>query len=312
MAKLPQGVIDPTLAAADAAMEASNRPRHPVALGASWIGNPCERAVWLKFRHAKLVAPDAKSLKLFADGYAVEDVVIARLRAISGIEVHDKDPATGRQYGFSAFGNHMRGLYDFTIKGLIQAPSTWHMGEVKASTKWADLDKAKLAVGEKSALLKWNPIYYAQAQINMHYESMERHYLVAASPGARDWTSVRTDYDPAHAMRLRAKAERVIFGSEAPARIGGPTDYRCRWCDYRAICHEQELPERACRGCIHATALREGGWKCEAGHAFGSVCGDHRYVPSMLNAEQTDVRGGNVVYRMKDGEYVDEGSCLRG
>ena len=308
MAKLPITAPDPTLVAAEQAMERDSKPRHSNALGASWIGMECERAVWFKFHHTKMSKPDARALRLFEDGYAVEDVVIARLRKIDGLEIHDKNPHTNFQYGFSDFGGHFKGFYDFTALGLIQAPKTWHMGEVKASTKWADLDKAKLAVGEKSALLKWNPIYYAQAQINMHYEGMDRHYLIAASPGARDWTSVRTDYDPAHAMRLRAKAERVIFDSEAPARIGGPTDFRCRWCDYHAICHEQELPERACRGCIHATALREGGWKCEAGHAFGTVCGDHRYVPSMLNGEQTDVRGGNVVYRMRNGgEYVDGG-----
>lgn len=305
MPKLPTSAIDPTLSAANEAMVRANKPRHSNALGASWIGMACERAVWFKFHHAKLVAPDARALKLFEDGYAVEDVVVARIAAVPGVEWHARDGV--KQYGFSDFGGHHRGYYDGVVRGLLQAPATWHIGEVKASAKWADLDKSKAKVGEKSALLHWNPIYYAQAQVYMHAEGLTRHYLVAASPGARDWTSVRTDYDPAAALRLRAKAERVIFGNAPAERIGEADSFACRFCDFHGLCHGSELPDRECRGCIHATALREGGWKCEAGHAFGTVCGDHRYVPSMLNGEQTDMRDGNVVYQMKDGEYVDCG-----
>ena len=311
MAKLPITAPDPTLVAADAAMVAGQDRYKRKYLGMSAIGDPCERKLWYSFRHAKTSSFDAVTLKRFEDGHRTEDLLIARLRKIDGLEIHDRDHNNpSRQIGVSDFGGHFSGHLDFVVQGLIQAPKTWHVGEVKCSEKWTDIAKFKASVGEKNTLLKFSETYYGQAQCYMHYLGLERHWTVVASPGGRQWDACRTDYDPAHAMRLRAKAERVIFGSDAPSRIGGPTDYRCRFCDFRAICHEQELPERACRGCIHATALREGGWKCEAGHAFGTVCGDHRYVPSMLNGEQMDVRGGNVVYRFRKddgGEYVDRG-----
>lgn len=304
------GTMDPTLQAADAALVRASKQRKPNSLGASWIADECERRIFLKFRHAKMEAFEPVTLKRFEDGHRTEDLVIARLKAVEGLEWHDKNPETNWQYGFSDFGGHFKGFYDGVVLGLLQAPRTWHIGEVKASEKWDGLDKAKAKLGEKNALAEWNYGYYIQAQLYMHYEGVTRHYMVAASPGGRFWTSARTDADSVVALRYRAKAERIIFTDEAPERIGDATDWRCRWCHLAGICHGRELPERACRNCIHASPLREGGWHCAAGHGFGGMCSEHRYLPSMLNAEQLDVvNGGDVVYRWRidGGEYVDCG-----
>jgi hypothetical protein len=250
---------------------------------------------------------DAPALKRFEDGHHSEDVAVRRLKAV--IEVHERDPETGGQYGFSDFGGMFKGFYDGLCRGLVQAPAKWHVLEIKASMKWNDLDKAANRVGPKNALAEWNPTYYGQAQLYMHYTGFDRHYTVVVSPGARDWTGCRTDYDPVFAMRLRAKAERIIFSEEAPARIADtPTSFACRFCDFADICHGDALPNRECRNCMHVTPDRTKGWTCALGKPL-VPCGEHRYNPTALNMTQTDVREGVVVYRMKDGgEYVDDGT----
>lgn len=316
MPKLPNP-IDPTLAAADQAMLAANESRKPRSLGASWLGHDCDRHVWLKFRHAAQEQFQPLTLKRFEDGHRTEELVIQRIKAVEGIEWHDINPETNWQYGFTDFGGHFKGFYDGIVLGLLQAPKAWHIGEVKAAEKWDGLDKAKAKVGEKNALLEWNKGYYIQAQLYMHYESVDRHYMVAASPGGRFWTSARTEADPVEAMRQRGRAERIIFSDEAPPRISdSPSYYLCRsFCFMADICHGTALPERACRNCIHATPLRtgtKGDWTCAVAE-FGAVCPKHRFLPSMINGQQVDVRGDDIVYEMKDGvEYVDQGPQQRG
>ena len=308
MPKIPNPT-DPTLAAADAAMVAGQSRYKRKYLGMSAIGDPCERKLWYGFRQALTVTFDAPTLKRFEDGHRTEDLIIARLRRVNGLEIHDRGD-DGRQLGAKLLGGHFAGHYDFMVQGLIQAPKAWHVGEVKCTAKLSDLEKAKADLGEKNALLKWSETYYGQAQCYMHLEQVDRHWLVATSPGGRDWTSVRTEYDPVAAMRLIGKADRIIFNEEAPPRIAeSETFWLCRWCDYSDICHGTAIPERACRNCLHGTPVPDGDakWTCAVAE-FGSVCPQHRFLPSLINGQQVDVRGDAIVYEMKDGvEYVDNG-----
>lgn len=316
MVAIPQ-VVDPTLVLADEAIVAAQEPRHRAYLGMSAIGGPCSRALWYGFRWVSRPSFDAVTLKRFADGHSGEAVVIDRLRAVPGLEVHDIDE-TGRQFGFTDLGGHFRGHMDFVVLGIAQAPKTWHVGEVKISEKIADLDKAKLAVGEKGALAKWNATYYGQAVLYMDYAGLDRHWTVAASPGVRKWTSARTDADPAHAMVLKNRAESIIFTDNPPDRIGGPDSFQCKWCDFSSVCHAGKAPERNCRSCLNATPERAGGWSCGLNPENLRTlslkdqergCPEHRLIPQLVAGEQVDVRAGAVIYRRPDGsEWADTGA----
>jgi hypothetical protein len=317
VALLPEAA-DVTLEASDQVLVAAQERRQRPYLGMSEIGKECSRALWYGFRWAADQRFDAATLKRFADGHATEAVAIARLRAVGELELHDVQ-ADGRQFGFEDIGGHFRGHMDGVVLGLLQAPKTWHVLEIKAcgDKKIDELRKAKRDLGEKLALRKWNPVYYAQAVLYMDYAGLDRHYLVACSPGARDWISVRTDADPAEAIRLRSKAERVIFSERPPERIGGPDNFQCRWCDYRALCHEGEAALRNCRTCLSSTAESEGGWSCarfqgmDLDHAQQvDGCSLHRFVPDLVPGEQIDADGDRVSYRMPDGSiWIDGGAA---
>lgn len=318
MAKLPEP-IDPTLAAVDAAIEATENRKSPREyLGMSSIGRECEREAWYGWRWVKQVKFSALSLKRFADGHHGEALQAKRLRLVEGVTLITDDPESGRQIGFSDLNGHFKGHADGAILGLIQAPKTWHIWEHKQvdQTKQNKLVKLAHELGEKNALEKWNATYYAQAILYLHYSGMERHYLTCSTPGGRHTVSVRTEPNPVAAQRLILKAERVINAATPLAKLSDDPDYFvCKMCDFAGVCHGVELAERNCRTCLHASPIDDGKWHCAANDILLSrrnqragCMQTHRYIPALVAGEQVDVRGDAVVYQMRDGaEWVDEG-----
>lgn len=142
------------------------------------------------------------------------------------------------------------------------------MLEVKcvSDKKFAEFKKAVAELGEKNALRKWNAVYYAQAQCYLHYTGLTRHYIVVATPGGRDWTSARTEYNAAEALQLVAKAKRIIDAQEPPERVSNtPSWFECKYCAFSPICHDNEMPARSCRSCLHSEMQSEGAGFASAG-----------------------------------------------
>lgn len=324
MAKLDD-ISDPTLAAIDAEMERIEREKTPRGyLGASGLGHECERKVWLDFRLASPRNIDARGLRRIEDGHRGEELMAERLRLVPGVKLvtHGDD---GKQIGFVDLDGHLRGHLDGVITGLLQAPKAKHVWENKVvdPKKLDALAKLKREVGEKNALAKWDPIYAAQAQLYMHYMSAERHYLTVCSPGVRDAISCRSEYDAEAALRLVAKAKRVIAAAQPGARISDdPSWFVCRWCDHWSICHDRTrgasgTPAKAasnCRTCLHSTPVEDGQWHCAR---FGKTlthadqlagCPAHLFIPALVPGEQLDAGDDWVSYRLPDGSVWRDGA----
>lgn len=319
MVKIPDAQ-DPTLAAIDEALlaEEARKPLRQY-LGASGIGHACERKSWLDFRQASPRKIDAKGLRRIQDGFAGEAIMAIRLRMVEGIELLTVDEETNDQIGISDFGGHFRGHLDGMILGLIQAPATWHVWENKVvdQKKVDALVKLKHEHGEKAALKAWDEVYYAQAQLYMHYMGVERHYLTACTPGVRDVVTCRTAYDEADAVRIVAKAKRVIKAPQPPARIStDPSWFQCHWCDHADVCHgDKVVAQSGCRTCIHSTPMDDGTWHCER---FDEVldfekqragCPAHLFIPALVPWEQTDAGDDWIEYTKPDGStWIDGGT----
>lgn len=306
--------IDPTLQAADRCLEAESAasPYRTRTVAMGQIGGSCQRRAWYNFRWAFREAFNAVTLKRFADGHASEAVIIERLKKISGIELLDKDPTTGRQFTYIDCDGHAKGKCDGKITGLLQAPIKLHIFEAKAvaEKKLTEFRKIKAELGEKNTLKKWNEEYYGQAQLYMHYEGTDRHYCVVASPGVRDWDSCRTEYDPAYALQLKARMNRVIKSNEPLSRVSDKSDwFECKMCPMRGICHEGEMPDRNCRTCLHSTPIENGQWHC---NRFGKTvtpdeqqigCPAHKFLPSLVPGEVVSTTEISVTYLLKDGTH---------
>jgi len=324
MAPLPPVDVDPTLMAVDAAIAARGNAEPPRPyLGMSEIGRPCERALWYGFRWCSPPRWDAVVLKRFEDGHRGEDLQAERLHLVEWIELHTLDPRTGAQFGFHDLGGHLRGHMDGAIRGLLQAPATWHVWEHKQTDdkKQALLVKAKAERGEKAALAAWDEVYHAQAILYMHYAGMDRHYLTCASAGGRHTVSVRTNACPRTAQALLAKARRVIASQEPPGRLSERPDwYQCQWCNHRALCHRTAsltVPVVTCRTCAHATPELDGDgrWSC-ARYGIdlpveiqrrGAECAQHVFIPALLPwpVADADEQAGTVSYAGDEGLMVN-------
>ena len=225
--------LDPTLEAAKkiAVLEHSRQPRRGY-LGASQIGNVCERALWYSYV-GKETEKTWKSVFAIEDGHITEDVIIDRLSKVPGVLIHSQ------QLGFEDMEGRFCGHIDGIICGLLQAPKTPHILEVKCcnETKFKNLIKAKEEKGEKDALEHWDVLYYAQAQVYMLKFDLDRHYLVCATPGGRDMVSVRTELDEERARNYLKRAHRIINMIVTPERIGENKDFfKCKICQFKEEC----------------------------------------------------------------------------
>lgn len=230
---------DPTLEAMKREIEKRVNNQEPRDyLGASLIGNPCSRQIWYTIHHCEREPFTADTLMKFDDGHRTEDLTAERLRMVDGLELwtHDEE---GKQFGFVAMDGKFKGHVDGIIRGLLQAPSALHVWEAKAceDKKYNEFIKCKATYGEKNALKAWNENYYVQAQINMHYFQIDRHYLTVARAGGRGYESCRTEYDGEFAERFINRADAILQANEPPPRISEkPEYYICNWCEFKGVC----------------------------------------------------------------------------
>lgn len=308
MAKLPE-THDPTLLAIDAALESTQEQRVRSYLGASAIGDPCDRKLWLNFRWVKRGLIKASGLRRIKDGHRGEKVVADLLRMVPGLDLStEKEP--GVQHSFEALSGHFRGNCDGLLMGLLQDPTTLYMWECKIvnEAKFKKLESLKLK-NPSEALKNWDIVYYAQAQIYMHFFDAKKHYLTVGSPGVRDLTSAVTEYDKGEAEKYIERAKRIIFSPRPFLKISNDAAWHeCKICSFHSMCHEQDMPRnKNCRTCLHSTPLKTGGWKCELhskdldADAQEKGCESHLFVPDLIPGEQVNSGPNWVEYKLPNG-----------
>lgn len=274
-------------------------------LGASIIGKECARALWYDFRWASKEKFDGRMYRLFQSGHLAEPRLVADLRAI-GVEVHDVDPATGKQFGFADHGGHMRGHMDACARMVPDGGRKWHVLEFKTASEKAfrELRIKGVAVAK--------PQHYAQMQWYMGQSGMERALYMAVNKNTDEIWAERIHFDRVYFERLQAKAEWIIFSQEPPERIkDDPKYYLCAWCPHNAVCHGHKVPALSCRTCVHATPERQGDgrWSCAKKLADIPVqvqrtgCQDHLPLPFLLTyAEPVDAGDSWILFQRKDNQ----------
>lgn len=301
MAAIPQPTHT-TAAAVVAWREQTTDTSHRAHLGASVIGHPCERHLWLLFRWAGSEKFDGRMLRLFDTGRREESRVHEELRGI-GCEVWADDG--GAQYRVHAIGGHFGGAMDGVVRGLPEAPKAWHVLEVKTYSDklFAELVKK----GVKGA----KPQHWVQMQTYMHLADIDRALYYAVNKNTDALHIERVDRDREEGQRILARAERIITASEPPLRLSDdPAYFECKWCRFYEQCHGQALPEVNCRTCAHATPITEGDgglWRCERGERAiqqpreAHAC--HVFIPPLLAklGEPVDADDKSITYRTADG-----------
>ena len=283
MPKIPEPT-DSTTKRIYASYESRQKSRHSRRLGASIIGDSCERKLWYSFRWCKKPDFEGRTYRIFAKGNLEEAMVIEDLRAI-GVEIMPLDPDTGKQWEFSTLGDHFVVKPYGVLNGLVEAPATWHALEIKSCNQ-AAYDKLV-----KDGLEKANPKHWAQVITEMGMAELDRAVYIAVNKNTDEIYFERIPINKKAWKDILNKAKSIIFSSEPPDRNGtGPAYWECKFCDYHAICHNiHGVAEINCRTCIHSSPLEEGGWACDETKGILSDdlqkvgCDMHHHRPGMIS-----------------------------
>lgn len=303
----------PTVAAIHRAYEEANDEDRRGYLGASIIGKECERELWLYFRWATEPEKfDGRMLRLFQTGHREEARMVDDLRR-AGVEVWDVDPRTGKQFSISNLGGHFKGHLDGVALGILEAPKTPHVLELKTHNT-----KSFTAL-RNQGVRKAKPEHYAQMQIYMHHMDLKRAFYLAHNKDTDELYAERIEYDAVAAIGYLARAERIITDERPPARLhGDPEKWPCMFCSQRWTCHGLAWAPRNCRTCLHSSPQMDGDgrWTCArdgrdlSREDQAAGCIHHLYIPDLVPGLQVDadLDRGTVTYELDDGStFVDGG-----
>ena len=230
-------------------------------LGASMLGHPCDRYLWLSFRHAVAPKFPGRVLRLFRRGHNEEATVVADLRAI-GIDVQ----YTGRNQKRVDFGSHVSGSVDGIIEsGVPGKEKSRALLEIKThSEKSFNELKAK---GVQAA----KPMHWVQMCVYGAGLELDRALYVAVNKNTDEIYTEWLHLDPAIAEKAVARGRAIALADKMPPPLStDSTWYQCKFCDAHAFCHTTHLTQEVnCRTCLHATATPESTWRCERHQADG-------------------------------------------
>ncbi len=207
-------------------------------LGMSGIGHPCERSLWYGFRSFTPAPLDGRVKMIFELGDHVEQIQIHWLQA-AGFEI------TNKQDSYHDHNGYFRGHPDGIIHGVTNKPHAW---DAKSINK-KGFDSLK-----KIGMQKSKPIYYAQAQMMMHYSGCDRAIYTFQCKDNSEWYAERFYYNQELAQSLIEKAHRIISSNYAPDRAFDEDNFQCDWCNYKLQCYypkENILSEQVCGNCYY-------------------------------------------------------------
>ena len=223
---------------------------HRPYLGMSSLGHSCNRYLWYTFRWC--YEPEkitARKLRLFSRGHKEESSVISMLTSV-GIEVYDEQLEAIAGYG------HIKGHIDGKAIGVIEAPKTVHLLEIKTAN---DASHKKLC---KNGIKNSNTVYFVQMQLYMHYFKLTRALFVSVNKNNDSLYIERVEFESTVSKEYIEKGEGILLSELPPDKQFAPTWYECKWCAAMAICHEGKSVEKNCRTCKQCDMLNGGIWEC--------------------------------------------------
>jgi hypothetical protein len=238
---------------------------HRTHLGASQIGDECERKLWYIFRWVQRPEYEGRLGRLFNRGHREEERFVDWLRKI-GFGVYDIDESLPlkdgkpQQFRVEGCGGH----YGGSVDSMLVFPSTYGIpgfvagGEYKTNgtgRAFTDLVTKGVKVAKpmhysQMSTYGWKKGYRYSLYMNINKNDDDLHVEIAEL----DW---------ALAADLERKADGIIRAEAPPRRVSeNATDFRCKTCDFFKVCHEAKPYEPNCRSCQYAQPVDGAQWRC--------------------------------------------------
>lgn len=274
-------------------------------LGASMLGHPCDRWLWLSFRWAVVEKFPGRILRLFRRGQREEPFILDDLRKI-GIKIAEQENQTRVD-----FGGHVGGSLDAIIEsGVPESLKARHVAEFKTHSLKSFNDLA--GKGVKAS----KPIHWAQMQVYMHGTGIHRALYVAVCKDDDRIYTERIHYDNEAAEKLVNRGRRITQADRMPEPLSAdPTWWECKFCAAKEFCHKTKLTQEVnCRTCAHSTAAADGRWECakwgnDIPLGFQRAgCSSHVLHPDLVpwKMDGSDANGWRAIYLI-DGKRIVNG-----
>jgi hypothetical protein len=314
MALLPKPINHTADAIYGAYAKARGQSWDAMGISVSILGRECERALWYEFRWTSpLEIIDGPKAITFETGDIEEQRLLGALRMI-GCEVIDHDER-GKQVRVSSVAGHVRGKIDGKVLGLPEAPKTWHIVECKSmkETYWNAVVKKGVREGYYD--------HWVQLNIYCHLLGFDRGFYICRNKNTGLVHCERIETDHAEAIRLLARAERIVKMAEPPPKLfSDPTKkvaFKCGYCRHKGVCHYKEFARVNCRTCLHSSPVMVGEamWSCVRHNKPLTLdeqkrgCGSHLYIPALVPGELVDTNEDAelVFYTLHDGRQWCDG-----
>lgn len=218
--------------------------------GISGAGEECLRKRQFEHYFVAKGEYDARTARIFQIGHLFEPIFYAEAKEL-GYKIY------GDQTDLSLLGGKLLGHCDGVIEGVVEAPKTPHILELKTLNDKSWKDTAKKGVKASK------PIYYSQMQLYMEAFKLTRALFVAINKNDCSYHMERVNKDNHFIEEVLNKTVDVFESEFLLQRISEKRGfYKCGWCTYNDICFNNAPIERTCRSCI-ASVFEEGmTWSC--------------------------------------------------
>lgn len=244
-----------TIKAINTAIEAKQKTPFRQHLGASVIGHPCSRHIWYLFRWAKNYRHEGRILRLFERGQLEEDRFIGYLKSI-GCQVWSHDE-NGDQFRIEDHLGHFGGSLDSVLRGIPEFPLVNMLGEFKTH------NEKSFKKFEQQMLVEAKFEHYVQMQIYMGKMGLDKGLYMAVNKNDDDIYLEIIDFHVDVFTQYMDRAKLIIFSEMAPPKINNSASWwQCTYCNFKDICHNDEVASINCRTCAFSTPIEKKKWHC--------------------------------------------------
>ena len=296
---------------------------HRSHLGASLIGHECKRYLWYTFRWIKHNVHSGRLYRLFNRGHLEEDRIIKWLEGI-GLTIWADDLINNRllycpesdtylintvgditksswvdvstethhiarakadgikfpQYRISAVNGHFGGSLD----GICRLPERFQI-EDPILLEFKTSNVAGFKKLQKNGMIIEKPMHFAQTSTYGLVYGFKHVLYICVCKDTDDMyiEIVRLDHNLGQQMLM--KAEGIIYSEDVPPRLSdNKTFWKCKFCDFKEVCHGTEVVNKNCRSCKFAKPSKDSKWFCDIAknhilkEDIPKACGDYKSI----------------------------------
>lgn len=238
-------------------------------LGASQLGEPCDRALWYDFHFcSKPKIHTAREIRLLSRGDREESIMIADLEK-TGAKCVESQVRTLFAWGHGS--GHCDGIWKNIAGFKGKVLTEYKTSNVKG---FVALRNAIKTISHNAALKKVKIEHFTQIQIYLHQYKLKNCLYMMVNKETDERVYLHITYEIRFAKTKLNRAIGIIKTNSPPDRIGDRNYYQCKpyickitnveklFCIHRDICHNDKNFQKTCRTCKSIEIHVDGKWFC--------------------------------------------------